>query len=57
MLPVHLDKTDIVVMNEVCVRSPYHSKCVIGGTPAANGRVRKVLEMLRKSFQLTGSGH
>jgi hypothetical protein len=31
-------------MNEVRVSSPYHSECVIGGTPAANDRVKKVLK-------------
>ncbi|CAL5197021.1 unnamed protein product [Lathyrus oleraceus] len=53
-LPVHWDKTVIVVMNEVRVSSPYHSECVIGGTPAANDRVKKVLEFERKRLQLRG---
>ncbi|KAK2354912.1 hypothetical protein P8452_75171 [Trifolium repens] len=51
-LPVRWDKTVIVVMNEVRVSSPYHSECVIGGTPAANDRVKKVLEFERKRLQL-----
>ncbi|CAI9092852.1 OLC1v1028194C1 [Oldenlandia corymbosa var. corymbosa] len=42
-LPVRWDKTVIVVMNEVRVTSPYLPESVIGGTPAANDRVRKVL--------------
>ncbi|KAI7757286.1 hypothetical protein M8C21_019197 [Ambrosia artemisiifolia] len=41
-LPVRWDKTTIVVMNEVCVSSPYLAESVSGGTPAANERVRKV---------------
>lgn len=55
-LPVRWDKTVIVVMNEVRVSSPYNSECVIGGTPAANDRVKKVLEFERKRLQLRGSG-
>ncbi|KAL5064560.1 hypothetical protein RYX36_026297, partial [Vicia faba] len=51
-LPVHWDKTVIVVMNEVRVSSPYHSECVIDGTPAANDRVKKVLEFEIKRLQL-----
>lgn len=48
-LPVHWDKTVIVVMNEVRVSSPYHPENVTGGTPAANDRVKKVV----KIFDLT----
>ena len=55
-LPVRWDKNVIVVMNEVRISSPYHSDCVIGGAPAANDRVKKVLEMLRKRLQLPCSG-
>ncbi|XP_057421060.1 uncharacterized protein LOC130715077 [Lotus japonicus] len=55
-LPVRWDKTVIVVMNEVRVGSPYNSDSVIGGTPAANDRVKKVLEFERKRLQLRGSG-
>ncbi|KAF7809259.1 protein LSM12-like protein [Senna tora] len=51
-LPVRWDKTVIVVMNEVRVGSPYLPESVIGGTPAANERVRKVLEFERKRLQL-----
>ncbi|KAK7250520.1 hypothetical protein RIF29_33011 [Crotalaria pallida] len=55
-LPVRWDKTVIVVMNEVRVSSPYNSESVIGGTPAANDRVKKVLELERKRLQLRGTG-
>ncbi|EPS65234.1 hypothetical protein M569_09547, partial [Genlisea aurea] len=47
-LPVRWEKTSIVVMNEVRVSSPYLPECVRGGTPAANERVRKVLELEKK---------
>ncbi|XP_031400945.1 uncharacterized protein LOC116210928 isoform X1 [Punica granatum] len=50
-LPVRWDKTVIVVMNEVRVSSPYVSDSVYGGTPAANDRVKKVLEFERKRLQ------
>ncbi|XP_038713066.1 uncharacterized protein LOC120007000 [Tripterygium wilfordii] len=53
-LPVRWDKTVIVVMNEVRVSSPYLPDCVNGGTPAANHRVKKVLELERK--RLHGRG-
>uniref|UniRef100_A0A5B6YPB0 AD domain-containing protein n=1 Tax=Davidia involucrata TaxID=16924 RepID=A0A5B6YPB0_DAVIN len=55
-LPVRWDKTVIVVMNEVRVSSPYLSESVSGGTPAANERVRKVLEFERKRLQTRGTG-
>ncbi|KAK2975074.1 hypothetical protein RJ640_029466 [Escallonia rubra] len=55
-LPVRWDKTVIVVMNEVRVSSPYLSESVTGGTPAANERVRKVLELERKRLQTRGAG-
>ncbi|RWW08881.1 hypothetical protein GW17_00027655 [Ensete ventricosum] len=42
-LPVHWDKTVIVVMNEVRVSMPYLPENVTGGTPAANDRVKKVV--------------
>ena len=42
-LPVHWDKTDIVVMKEVRVCSPYLPENVSGGTSAANERVKKVV--------------
>ncbi|KAJ4966754.1 hypothetical protein NE237_018603 [Protea cynaroides] len=51
-LPVHWDKTVIVVMNEVHVSSPYLPQNVTGGTPSANERVKKVLEFERKSEHL-----
>ncbi|KAJ7953668.1 Protein LSM12-like protein [Quillaja saponaria] len=51
-LPVRWDETKIVVMNEVCVSSPYLPESVSGGTPAANERVKKVLEFERKRLQL-----
>ncbi|KDP21310.1 hypothetical protein JCGZ_21781 [Jatropha curcas] len=54
-LPVRWDKTVIVVMNEVRVGSPYLPECVIGGTPAANDRVKKVLEFERKRLQVRGA--
>lgn len=53
-LPVHWEKTVIVVMNEVRVGSPYLPESVTGGTPAANIRVRKVLERVRKKMQNRG---
>ncbi|KAF1892856.1 hypothetical protein Lal_00035500 [Lupinus albus] len=52
---VRWDKTVIVVMNEVRVGSPYNSESVIGGTPAANDRVKKMLEFERKRLQLRGN--
>ncbi|VFQ93150.1 unnamed protein product [Cuscuta campestris] len=55
-LPVRWDKTAIVVMNEVRVSSPYLPESVKGGTPAANERVRKVLEFERKRLQARNSG-
>ncbi|KAG6766064.1 hypothetical protein POTOM_030129 [Populus tomentosa] len=54
-LPVRWDKTVIVVMNEVRVSSPYLADCVSGGTPAANDRVKKVLELERKRLQARGA--
>ncbi|GLT40067.1 hypothetical protein SLA2020_142250 [Shorea laevis] len=54
-LPVRWDKTVIVVMNEVRVSSPYLPESVSGGTPAANERVRKVLEFERKRLQTRGT--
>ncbi|GKV14452.1 hypothetical protein SLEP1_g25333 [Rubroshorea leprosula] len=54
-LPVRWDKTVIVVMNEVRVSSPYLPESVSGGTPAANERVRKVLELERKRLQTRGT--
>ncbi|KAI7728834.1 hypothetical protein M8C21_023813 [Ambrosia artemisiifolia] len=56
MLPVRWDKTVIVVMNEVRVSSPYLAESVTGGTPAANERVRKVLELERRRLQTRGGG-
>lgn len=50
-LPVRWDKTTIVVMNDVRVSSPYHPESVSGGTPAANERVRKVVEFEKKRLQ------
>ncbi|XP_027347187.1 protein LSM12 homolog [Abrus precatorius] len=55
-LPVRWDKTVIVVMNEVRVSSPYHPESVVGGTPAANERVKKVLELEKKRLQRRTSG-
>ncbi|KAJ0495344.1 putative Anticodon-binding domain, protein Lsm12 [Helianthus annuus] len=55
-LPVRWDKTVIVVMNEVRVSSPYLAESVTGGTPAANERVRKVLELERRRLQTRGGG-
>eukprot|EP00268_Persea_americana_P001057 TRINITY_DN103130_c0_g1_i1.p1 TRINITY_DN103130_c0_g1~~TRINITY_DN103130_c0_g1_i1.p1 ORF type:complete len:181 (-),score=38.02 TRINITY_DN103130_c0_g1_i1:328-870(-) len=54
-LPVRWDKTVIVVMNEVRVSSPYHSENVSGGTPAANDRVKKVIEFERKRLHTRGT--
>ncbi|KAJ4711162.1 protein LSM12-like [Melia azedarach] len=54
-LPVRWDKTVIVVMNEVRVSSPYLAESVSGGTPAANERVKKVLEFERKRLQARSS--
>ncbi|CAN6976258.1 unnamed protein product [Brassica rapa subsp. trilocularis] len=42
-LPVQWENSDILVMKEVRVRSPYLSDCVFGGTDAANNRVKKVV--------------
>ncbi|KAI3795996.1 hypothetical protein L1987_38657 [Smallanthus sonchifolius] len=53
-LPVRWDKTVIMVMNEVRVSSPYLAESVTGGTPAANERVKKVLE--RRRLQTRGGG-
>ncbi|KAL3654114.1 hypothetical protein CASFOL_003795 [Castilleja foliolosa] len=50
-LPVRWEKTTIIVMNEVRVGSPYLPESVFGGTPAANERVRKVLEFEKKRLQ------
>lgn len=50
-LPVRWDKTTIVVMNDVRVSSPYLPESVSGGTPAANERVRKVVEFEKKRLQ------
>ncbi|RCV08320.1 hypothetical protein SEVIR_1G322500v4 [Setaria viridis] len=47
-LPVQWDKTDIIVMKEVRVRSPYLPENVSGGTAAANERVKKVIDFERK---------
>ncbi|EXB82642.1 hypothetical protein L484_027823 [Morus notabilis] len=55
-LPVRWDKTVIVVMNEVRVSSPYLPESVRGGTPAANDRVKKVIEFERKRLQARSSG-
>ncbi|CAH9087785.1 unnamed protein product [Cuscuta epithymum] len=55
-LPVRWEKTVIVVMNEVRVSSPYLPESVKGGTPAANERVRKVLEFERKRLQARNAG-
>lgn len=49
-LPVHWDKTVIVVMNEVRVCNPYLPENVSGGTPAANERVKKVVITCIMSF-------
>ncbi|CAN8313101.1 unnamed protein product [Cochlearia groenlandica] len=54
-LPVQWENSDILVMREVRVRSPYLSDCVIGGTDAANNRVKKVLELERRRLQLFGT--
>ncbi|CAN8291773.1 unnamed protein product [Cochlearia groenlandica] len=54
-LPVQWENTDILVMKEVRVRSPYLSGCVFGGTDAANNRVKKVLELERRRLQLIGT--
>ncbi|KAF8039951.1 hypothetical protein BT93_B2232 [Corymbia citriodora subsp. variegata] len=51
-LPVRWDKSIIVVMNEVRVCSPYVPESVSGGTPSANERVKKVLELERKRLQV-----
>ncbi|KAI4314309.1 hypothetical protein L6164_027231 [Bauhinia variegata] len=57
-LPVRWDKTVIIVMEQVRVSSPYLPESVSGGTPAANERVKKVLEFERKRLQLRiASGH
>eukprot|EP00250_Pteridium_aquilinum_P008391 c17909_g1_i1 orf=494-1036(-) len=55
-LPVHWDNTIIVVMKEVRVSSPYYPENVAGGPPAANERVKKVLELERKRLHARGAG-
>ncbi|XP_027157629.1 uncharacterized protein LOC113759262 [Coffea eugenioides] len=55
-LPVRWDKTTIVVMNEVRITSPYLPESVLGGTPAANELVEKVLEFERKRLQTHYAG-
>ncbi|MCO5571642.1 hypothetical protein L7F22_025389 [Adiantum nelumboides] len=54
-LPVRWDNRIIVVMNEVRVSSPYYPENVAGGPPAANERVRKVLELERKRLHTRGA--
>ncbi|XP_057251417.1 uncharacterized protein LOC104897443 [Beta vulgaris subsp. vulgaris] len=54
-LPVRWDKTNIVVMDQVRVCTPYLPESVSGGTPAANERVRKVLEFERKRLYVRGA--
>ncbi|CAK9196977.1 unnamed protein product [Sphagnum troendelagicum] len=55
-LPVRWEKTAILVMNDVRVSHPYLPDNVLGGPPAANERVRKVLELERKRLQSRVSG-
>ncbi|KAJ3694934.1 hypothetical protein LUZ60_000311 [Juncus effusus] len=55
-LPVQWERTDIVVMKEIRVCSPYQTENVIGGTAAANERVKKVLDSERKRLQARGPG-
>jgi len=55
-LPVQWDKTDIVVMKEVRVRSPYLPENVNGGTAAANERVKKVIDFERKRLHSRAPG-
>lgn len=50
-LPVRWDKTTIVVMDDVRVSGAYRPENVVGGTSAANERVRKVLEYERKRLE------
>ncbi|XP_078438436.1 RNA-processing, Lsm domain-containing protein [Wolffia australiana] len=54
-LPIRWEKTDIIVMNEVRVSSPYLPENVVGGTPAANDRVKKVLEFERRRLRARSS--
>jgi len=37
-------------MNDVRVGSPYHPESVVGGTPAANERVKKVVNIVLLLF-------
>ncbi|KAH7283829.1 hypothetical protein KP509_34G025700 [Ceratopteris richardii] len=53
-LPVRWDEKTIVVMNDVRVSSPYYPENVAGGPPAANERVKKVLEFERKRMSTRG---
>ncbi|KAK1619397.1 hypothetical protein QYE76_024914 [Lolium multiflorum] len=55
-LPVQWNKTDIVVMKEVRVCSPYLPENVSGGTSAANERVKKVLDFERKRLHVRVPG-
>ncbi|XP_020595707.1 uncharacterized protein LOC110035760 [Phalaenopsis equestris] len=54
-LPVRWDKTVIVVMDDVRVNCPYFPENVSGGTPPANERVKKVLELERRRLQARSS--
>ncbi|XP_019093510.1 PREDICTED: uncharacterized protein LOC104750867 [Camelina sativa] len=51
-LPARWDNKNILVINEVLVRSPYDSYSVFGGTRTANDRVKTVLKQERKRLQL-----
>ncbi|KAJ4756874.1 hypothetical protein LUZ62_091279 [Rhynchospora pubera] len=55
-LPVRWENTDILVMNDIRVCSPYLPDNVSGGAPAANERVKKVLDSERKRLQARGPG-
>jgi len=50
-LPVKWDKSTIVVMDEVRVSGTYRPENVVGGTTAANDRVKKVLELERRRLE------
>ncbi|XP_019082774.1 PREDICTED: protein LSM12 homolog B-like [Camelina sativa] len=51
-LPARWDNKNILVMDDVLVRSPYDSDSVFGGTRTANDRVKTVLKQERKKMQL-----
>eukprot|EP00899_Mesostigma_viride_P022248 jgi/Mesvir1/3207/Mv16356-RA.1 len=50
-LPVRWRKADIIVLDEVCITSPYLPDNCSGGSASLLQRVKKVLELERKRLQ------